>query len=63
MLPNMNKLNVNVILDSTALERLKHTKFLGMLINYCHTLENHIDYVFSKTIFLNTGAMNKLLIL
>ena len=59
MVPNMNQLNVNVILDSTALEKVKHTKFLGMLIDDCLTLKNHINCV-SKTICRNIGVINKL---
>ena len=46
---NMDENNVNVILDSTALEKVKHTKFLGVLIEDCLTWKNHIDCV-SKTI-------------
>ena len=43
MVSNMDELNVNVILDSTALEKVKHTKFLGVLIDDCLTWKNHID--------------------
>ena len=32
MVSNMNELDENVILDSTALKRVKHTKSLGVLI-------------------------------
>ena len=59
MVSNMDELNVNVILDSTALEKVKHTKFLGVLIDDCLTWKNHIDCV-SKTISRNIGVMNKL---
>ena len=55
----MDDLNLNVILDSTALEKVKHTKFLGVLIDDCLTWKNHIDCV-SKTISRNIGVMNKL---
>ena len=59
MVSNMDDLNVNVILDSTVLEKVKHTKFLGVLIDDCLTWKNHIDCV-SKTISRNIGVMNKL---
>ena len=60
MISNMDELNVSVILDSSALEKVKHTKFLGVLIDDCLTWKNHIDCV-SKTISRNTtGVMNKL---
>ena len=59
----MDELGANVILDSTALERVKHTKFMGVLIDDCLTLENHIDCgidCVSKTISSIIGVMNKL---
>ena len=59
MVSNINELDENVILDSTALERVSHTKFLGVLIDDCLTWKNHIDCV-SKTISRNIGVMNKL---
>ena len=59
MVSNMDELNLNVILDSTTLEKVKHTKFLGVLIDDCLTWKNHIDCV-SKTISRNIGVMNKL---
>ena len=59
MVSNINELDENVILDSTALERVSHTKFLGVLIDDCLTWKNHIDCV-SKTISCNIGVMNKL---
>ena len=59
MVSNMGELNVNVILDSTALEKVKHSKWLGVLIEDCFTWKNHIDCV-SKTISRNIGVMNKL---
>ena len=49
----------NVILDNTALERVKFTKFLGVLIDECLTWKNHINCI-SKTISRNIGVMNKL---
>ena len=58
----MDELNVNVILDSTALETVKHTKYLGvltLLTDDCLTWKNHIDCV-SKTISQNIGVMIKL---
>ena len=59
MVSNIDELDENVILDSTALERVRHTKFLGVLIDDCLTWKNHIDCV-SKTISRNIGVMNKL---
>ena len=59
MVPRIDELDENVILDSTALERVKHTKFLGVLIDDCLTWKNHIDCV-SKRISRNIGVMNKL---
>ena len=50
---------LNVILDNTALERVKFTKFLGVLIDECLTWKNHINCI-SKTISRNIGVMNKL---
>ena len=38
MVSNMDELNVNVILDNTTLEEVKHTKFLGVLIDDCLTI-------------------------
>ena len=37
MVPNMDEINVNMILDSTTLEKVKHSKFLFVLINDCLT--------------------------
>ena len=51
--------DLNVILDNTALERVKFTKFLGVLIDECLTWKNHINCI-SKTISRNIGVMNKL---
>ena len=62
MVSDMDELNVNVILDNTTLEEVKHTKFLGVLIDDCLTIhaKKHIDCV-SKTISRNIiGVMNKL---
>ena len=59
MVSNIDKSDMNVILDNTCLERVKHTKFLGVLIDDCLTWKNHIDCV-SKTIARNIGVMNKL---
>ena len=42
----------------TKLERVKHTKFLGMLIDDCLSWKNHIDGV-SKTISRNIAVMDK----
>ena len=50
--------DLNVLLDNTALERVKLTKFLGVLIDECLTWKNHIDCI-SKTILRNIGVMNK----
>ena len=51
--------DLNVILDNTALERVKFTQFLGVLIDECLTWKNHINCI-SKTISRNIGVMNKL---
>ena len=51
--------NINIILDDTNLQRVQHTKFLGVLIDECLSWKNHIDCV-SKTISRNIGIMNKL---
>ena len=59
MVSNMGEINVNMILDSTALEKVKHIKFLGVLIDNCLTWTNHIDCV-SKMISRNSDVMNKL---
>ena len=45
MVSNMDTFNVNVILDSTALARVKRTKFLGVLLDDCLTWKSHIDCV------------------
>ena len=50
---------LNVMLDNTALEGVKFTKFLGVLIDECLTWKNHINCI-SKTISRNIGVMNKL---
>ena len=59
MVSRLDELGTNVILDDTNLERVKHAKFLGMLIDDCLSWKNHIDCV-SKTISRNIGVMNKL---
>ena len=51
--------NLNVILNDTILERVKVTKFLGVLIDECLSWKNHIDCI-SKTVSRNIGVMNKL---
>ena len=53
--------DLHVLLDNTVtvLERVKFTKFLGVLIDECLTWKNHIDCI-SKTISRNIGVMNKL---
>ncbi len=50
---------LNVYLDQTCLEKVKYTKFLGVIIDECLTWKNHIDCV-SKTVSRNIGVMNKL---
>ena len=61
--PHMTSVKVqkdlHVKLDGTLLERVKHTKFLGVLIDECLTWKHHIDCV-SKTLSKNIGVMNKL---
>lgn len=56
---NNVKSNIDIILDNTALERVKHTKFLGVLIDECLTWKQHTDCV-SKTIARNIGVISKL---
>ena len=51
--------NSNIVLNDTILERIKVTKFLGVLIDEGLTWKNHIDCI-SKTISRNIGIMNKL---
>ena len=51
--------DLNVVLNNTVLERVKCTKFLGVLIDECLTWKNHIDCI-SKTVSRNIGVMNKL---
>ena len=50
---------MNVSLNNTTLERVRFTKFLGVLTDECLTWKQHIDCV-SKTISRNIGVMNKL---
>ena len=58
--PKMTSIKTSgIVLDSTLLERVKFTKFLGVLIDECLTWKNHIDCI-SKTISRNIGIMNKL---
>ena len=47
--------DLNVLLENTVLERVKFTKFLGVLIDECLTWKNHIDCI-SKTISRNIGS-------
>jgi len=57
---HMTAINItDVKLDDTTLERVQHTKFLGVIIDECLTWKNHIDCV-AKTIARNIGIMNKL---
>ena len=51
--------NLSVLLNDTILERVKITKFLGVLIDECLTWKHHIDCI-AKTISRNIGVMNKL---
>jgi len=58
--PQMTSINhIDIILDNTLLERVHHTKFLGVIIDECLTWKEHIDCV-SKTISRNIGVINKL---
>ena len=61
--PHMTSVKVrkdlNVSLNNTILERVRFTKFLGVLNDECLTWKQHIDCV-SKTISRNIGVMNKL---
>ena len=51
--------DLNVSLNNTTRERVRFTKFLGVLIDECLTWKQHIDCV-SKTISRNIDVMNKL---
>lgn len=51
--------DLNVLLDDTILERVKSTKFLGVIIDECLTWKAHIDCI-SKTVSRNIGVLNKL---
>ena len=51
--------DLNVILDNTVLDRVSHTKYLGVLIDENLTWKYHIDCV-SKTLSRNISIMNKL---
>ena len=61
--PHMTSVKVqqdlSIVLDNTLLDRVKHTKFLGVLIDENLTWKCHIDCV-SKTLSRNIGIMNKL---
>ena len=46
----------NIILDDTCLEKVKFTKFLGLLIDENLTWKCHIDCV-SKTLLRNISAI------
>lgn len=59
MVSNVNLQNIEIILDETSLNRVKHTKFLGLIIDECLSWKNQIDCV-AKTIARNIGVMNKL---
>ena len=48
--------DLNVILDNTALERVKLTKFLSVLTDECLIWKNHINCI-SNTISRNIGIM------
>ena len=49
--------DLNVILDNTVLDRVSHTKVLGVLINENLTWKYHFDYVF-ETLSRNIGIIN-----
>ena len=51
MTSNKTREDWNVLLDNTALERVKFTKFLGVLIDECLTWKYHIDCI-SKTTYI-----------
>ncbi len=51
--------DISAILDNTQVDRVKTTKFLGVIMNENFTRESHIDCV-SKRIARNIGVMNKL---
>ena len=50
----------NVLLDNSALERVKFTKFLGVLIDECLTWKNHIDGISKTTYITKYWCHNKL---
>ena len=51
--------HLEIVLDGTKLDRVKTTKFLGVIIDENMTWKHHIDGI-SKTISRNIGVMNKL---
>ena len=51
--------DLDVILVDTKLDRVKQTKFLGVIIDECLTWKHHIECV-SRTIARNIGVINKL---
>ena len=59
MVTNIKECDVSVTLNNTVLQRVRNTKFLGVLIDECLTWKTHIDCV-SKTLSRNIGVMNKL---
>ena len=59
MVSTNNCKELNVYLDQTCLEKVKFTKFLGVIIDECLTWKTHIDCV-SKTVSRSIGVMNKL---
>jgi len=56
---HMDKKNLNIKLDGVSLQKVKSTKFLGVIIDENLTWKNHIDAI-SKTISRNTGMLTKL---
>ena len=59
MVGNIEERDLEVTLNNTLLQRVKSTKFLGVLIDDCLTWKAHIDCI-SKTLSRNIGVMNKL---
>ena len=56
---DLEKVKLNIKLDSVSLNRVRSTKFLGVIIDENLTWKNHIDAI-SKTISRNTGVLTKL---
>ena len=56
---NLDKRTLDIKLDGVSLQKVKSTKFLGVIIDENLTWKYHIDAI-SKTISRNTGMLSKL---